>query len=69
MPKKDLNQIAFDVVRLATGDTVPPVESAKAKAGRKGGIKGGQARAAALSSKRRRQIAKTAAAARWKQKP
>jgi len=33
--------------------------------GRKGGLKGGKARAKALSSKRRSEIAKKAAAARW----
>ena len=34
--------------------------------GRLGGLKGGPARAAALSPKRRREIARAAAAARWK---
>ncbi len=34
-------------------------------AGRKGGLKGGKARAAALSPEKRREIAKKAAAARW----
>jgi hypothetical protein len=33
--------------------------------GKKGGIKGGKARAEALSSKRRKEIAKKAAQARW----
>jgi hypothetical protein len=33
--------------------------------GRRGGLKGGKARAAALSSKRRREIAKKAATVRW----
>ena len=33
--------------------------------GRKGGLKGGKARAAALSAKRRSEIAKKAAKARW----
>jgi hypothetical protein len=36
--------------------------------GRLGGLKGGPARAAALSPKRRREIARAAAAARWKRK-
>ena len=44
MPKKDFNQIAFDVVRQATGEVVPPVESDKTKASRKGGLIGGRAR-------------------------
>ena len=34
--------------------------------GRLGGLKGGPARAAALTSKRRREIAKAAARARWR---
>jgi hypothetical protein len=36
--------------------------------GRLGGLKGGPARAAALSPKRRREIARAAADARWKRK-
>ena len=36
--------------------------------GRLGGLKGGPARAAALSPRRRREIARTAAAARWKRR-
>lgn len=69
MPKKDINQIAFDVVRQATGELVIPPASAKAKAGRKGGITGGAARATALSAAERSEIAKKAAAARWKKPP
>ncbi|MDQ2962981.1 MAG: histone H1 [Pseudomonadota bacterium] len=65
MPRKDINQIAFDVVRQATGEATPPVESAKAKSGRKGGLKGGAARAATLSATERSAIAKKAAHRRW----
>jgi len=36
--------------------------------GRKGGLKGGHARAEKLSKRKRREIAKKAAAARWKMK-
>lgn len=43
---------------------VPNVHAAAL--GRLGGLKGGPARAAALSPKRRREIARAAAAARWK---
>jgi hypothetical protein len=68
MPKKDINQTAFDVVRRATGELPEPVESAKAKAGRKGGIRGGEARASALSPRQRSAIAKKAALARWGKK-
>ena len=66
MPKKDINQTAFDVVRRATGEVEMPPESAKAKAGRKGGLKGGNARAAVLTPAQRKRIAKKAASTRWK---
>lgn len=45
------------------------VSRAAAALGRRGGLKGGPARAAALSPKKRSEIAKKAAAARWKEKP
>ena len=66
MPRKDFTQIAFDVVQQATGEVVKPEESAKAKAGRKGGLKGGASRTTALTPKQRSEIAKKAAAARWR---
>jgi hypothetical protein len=69
MPKKDLNQTAFDVVRRATGEVVVAPESAKVTAGRKGGQKGGASRATALTPEQRSEIAKRAAAARWRKKP
>jgi hypothetical protein len=68
MPKKDINETAFDVVRRATGELPEPVESAKAKAGRKGGQKGGASRATALTPEQRSEIARKAAAARWRKK-
>lgn len=70
--RKDPNLIAFDVVAKATGggQTKKPQEPEKNPAavalGRLGGLKGGKARAAALSDKRRTAIAKKAAKARWK---
>jgi hypothetical protein len=66
MPKKDLNQIAFDVVRRATGETEALPESVKAASGRKGGLKGGTSRATSLTPKQRSEIAKKAADARWR---
>jgi hypothetical protein len=66
MPKKDINETAFDVVRRATGELPEPVESAKAEAGRKGGQKGGASRAEALTAEQRSEIARKAAAARWR---
>jgi len=62
------------IVDLATGDA-PSESSGPAKnpaavaLGKLGGPKGGKARAAALSPKRRKEIAKKAAAKRWGNKP
>lgn len=68
MPKKDLNQIAANIVALTTG-TNPKEEAAKNPAavalGRLGGLKGGKARAESLSASKRRAIAKAAAKTRW----
>lgn len=72
MPKRprDVNQLAKYIVDLATGgiDEEMPEISVKAKAGRLGGLKGGPARAAKLTKKRKSAIAKQAAEARWKKK-
>lgn len=68
-PKRDFTQVAHDVFRRAIGevtDAPPADESAKARAGRAGGRKGGAARAASLTAEQRSAIAKRAAAARWK---
>lgn len=67
-PKKlprDVNARAHAIGEIATGQAEAIEESAKAKAGRKGGLKGGQARADKLSDAERRAIAKKAAEARW----
>ena len=77
MPKRsstssgDLNQNAARIAALATGDAAPaPKRKRKNPAavalGRKGGLKGGKARAAALSPAERSEIAKKAARARWR---
>ncbi|MBC7469779.1 MAG: histone H1 [Ramlibacter sp.] len=66
MPKKDLNQLAYSIVRQATGEEPKQAESARAMVGRTGGLKGGAARAAKLTPEQRAEIAKKAAAARWK---
>ena len=66
---RDLNALAAAIVAEATGDA--PAEEPDARdpnavaLGRKGGAKGGPARAAALTPERRREIAQKAAAARW----
>ena len=66
---KDTNKKAKSVVDLATGEgketTLDGKNAAAVALGRKGGLKGGKARAASLTAKRRREIAQKAAAARW----
>jgi hypothetical protein len=63
---RDVNARAFAIGELATSEGGAATESAKAIAGRKGGQKGGNARAAKLSESRRKAIAKKAAVARWR---
>lgn len=66
----DVNQNAFRLVQEATGQapkTAPPEKNPAAVAlGKLGGLKGGKARAAALTKKERSEIARVAASARWK---
>jgi len=65
-----VNEIAFRVTQDATGEA--PLESEREKnpaavaLGKLGGAKGGKARAAKLSREQRSDIARRAAAARWK---
>lgn len=67
---RDANQLSKMVVDIATGAAEDEHESATlepmAALGRSGGLKGGRARAAALSPEKRADIARQAAAARWK---
>ncbi len=78
---RDASLRALDIVRHATSEdeeeqaepkTEPEPPRAKDPAavalGRKGGLKGGKARAAALSPEERSAIAKKAAKARWSAK-
>lgn len=72
---KDPNKLAYEIVRLSTEDpTEAPREEKSAiskylsEIGRKGGLKGGKARAEKLSAKRRKEIAKKAASTRWSKK-
>lgn len=66
---RDLNKLARSIVDEATGEAPPEPESGKDPAavslGRRGGLRGGPARAKKLSAKKRSEIAKKAAAARW----
>lgn len=70
----DTNQKAKMIVDIATGEaeeTIAPVSGKNPAAvalGRLGGLKGGKARAKVLSAKRRTEIAKKAAKARWHKK-
>ena len=67
----DLNKRAKSIVDIATREDkdkeTPPVEknAAAVALGRLGGLKGGKARAESLTAKKRSEIAKKAAAARW----
>jgi len=66
--KRDLNQNAFSVLQRATGQATagePAKNPAAVALGRLGGLKGGKARAASLSKKRRKEIAQAAAEVRW----
>lgn len=68
---RDTNQLAKFIVDLATGEAeLPKTDDGKDPAavalGRKGGLKGGKARAEKLSDSRRAEIAKKAAKVRWK---
>jgi hypothetical protein len=70
-PKRssDPNLLARQIVEEAIGERVqekPEKNPAAVALGRLGGLKGGKARAAKLSAKKRKEIAKKAAEARWK---
>ncbi len=62
-PSNDPNKAAFDLIRkvIDKGEKNP----AAVALGKLGGSKGGKIRAANLSAKRRSEIAKKAARARW----
>ena len=68
---RDLNALAASIVRDATDEdktNEPPADGkdpAAVALGRKGGLKGGKARAAKLTPEQRSETARRAAAARW----
>ena len=64
--KRDANQIAAEMVRATAGLDLKGENPAAVALGRRGGLKGGKARAKALSEERRTEIARLAAIARWK---
>ena len=79
---RDPNQLAYQIMLESTGQAEPfspamdsadiPVDPSKnphaVALGRLGGLKGGAARAEALSPRKRSQIAAKAAKARWEKK-
>jgi hypothetical protein len=76
MPKKpkrprDSNQLAHMIIGAATGETDLPKKQegeknpAAVALGRLGGLKGGKARAKSMTSEKRSEIARKAAAKRW----
>jgi len=74
---KDVNQLAYEIVRLSTEESQESKQTPKRSAiseylseiGHKGGLKGGPSRAKKLSAKRRKEIAQKAAKARWVKQP
>jgi hypothetical protein len=75
IPKRprDLNQWAKRMVDLATGIAEDPdpnegKDAAAVELGRRGGLKGGKARAQNMTKMQRSAAAKKAASARWKKK-
>jgi hypothetical protein len=73
---RDPNQLAYQIMLESTGQypkaappAVKPKNPAAVELGRLGGLKGGAARAAKLTPRKRSQIAAKAAKARWGKKP
>jgi hypothetical protein len=59
---------AVKVMRIATGEETEGLPGADKEYARKGGIKGGKARARKLTAEQRSEIAHLAAEARWKKR-
>jgi hypothetical protein len=71
MPKRsskprDLNSMAAAIVAQSTTDGPTAESSIAVESGRRGGQRGGPARAAKLTPEERSRIARNAAAARWR---
>lgn len=72
-PSSDVNVTAFEILQAVTDESTeeptkkkPEKNPAAVALGRLGGLKGGKARAEKLSEKKRQEIARKAAKARWK---
>ncbi|MGD0397368.1 MAG: hypothetical protein ABSC04_00490 [Syntrophobacteraceae bacterium] len=74
-PPRDINQLAAFIVDQATFEgkpqesTEPQKDPLAVELGRRGGLKGGKARAEKLTPKERQLIALRAAKARWEKRP
>jgi hypothetical protein len=71
---RDVNELAKQLVGEATGEIEPfdpnaGKDPAAVALGRKGGLKGGKARAAKLTPEQRSEAARRAAEARWSRTP
>jgi hypothetical protein len=70
---KDPNLLAYKIVQLSTEEPEQPKERSSiseylSQIGKRGGLKGGPARAKKLSAKKRKEIARKAAKTRWAKK-
>jgi hypothetical protein len=70
-PPRDVNELGAWIVERATSDEPEPdpdegKDPAAVALGRKGGLKGGKARAASMTPEQRSEAARKAAAVRWK---
>jgi hypothetical protein len=63
--KADVIGNAVLVMKIATGQVKEATPGKAAEGNRKGGLKGGKARAIRLTPQQRKEIAKKAAATRW----
>lgn len=63
---RDPNQLAKLIVDIATGDQTETLPSPKDEAAAALGRKGGAARAASMTPERRAEVARKAAAERWR---
>lgn len=63
---RDANQLAKFIVDVATGEASEEAAPTQTEGQRKGGLKGGPARATSMTPAQREEIARLAAQARWK---
>lgn len=64
--KADVIGNAVLIGKIATGEVEDKKRDESVEANRKGGLKGGKARAKALSPEKRKEIAEKAAKSRWR---